>query len=504
MFSWKWVWLWVSLASLVWVSVRRDEPQAPKIASAQVTVATTQRSAIKRPAPRPLAPIASAAAVAPPATPGYSFDVAGAIPAPWFGPDQQNWASSFGAVDIGDVTGDGRADVVALGNGVASGELYPDTDSELLVYRQQPSGLLAQPARYKMGLVSAYHLQIGDFNEDGRGDVLVIGDKSMQVYVSKAAGGFDSYTRQIWDPVELATLTPAALMDVNWDGHLDVVFHLSRTHAGGSAPIGPNVNTFSRLVVWYGDGHGQFPTRWSTVTFGTTEAHDVEKAISLATGDLNNDGRRDLIVRVEQFNGAQRQVLRTWFTNGSGRLVPGFEMNPIMETGSNTSSMDFLALGDFNGDGRTDIAAADGAGAAMNTRTWVVHQSAAGKFDTTPVSRLGEPIGNVIRTADLDRNGADDLILAHDGWARSSWLLQSGGALLASQMKENGGTDGRVSQTGLAVGDINGDGCPDAVMSYSYYGLQVMQGHNCGKAVRMPRAVASAPAKASAMRRIQR
>jgi hypothetical protein len=148
--------------------------------------------------------------------------------------------------------------------------------------------------------------------------------------------------------------------------------------------------------------------------------------------------------------------------------------------------MDYIALGDFNGDGRADIAGSDG---TMFDRTWVVHQSATGKFNTAPISRTVEPVGTVIRVADLDRNGADDLVLAHDGWARSSWLLQSGGQLAQAQMKENGGWDGRVDPTSLAVGDINGDKCPDAVMSYTYYGLQIMLGHGCGKAVRMPRAL---------------
>lgn len=499
MLSWKWIWIWVGLASSTWFFARRDEAQAPKPAHAPVVVAATRHPVTKPASPAPAAPIVSAAAaVAPPSTPGYTFDFAGAIAAPWFGPDQQNYASSFESVAIGDVTGDGRDDVVAWGYNVASGELYPATVSELLVYAQRPDGLLSAPARYPITIDWLNFVQLGDFNEDGRKDVLVLGQKTMQVFLSRPEGGFTTYTKAIWDPVELYSPTPAALMDVNRDGHLDLVFHLERTHAGNSPP-GPSAATWSRLAVWYGDGRGAFLTRWSAVTWPTTNNLSlVEQAISLATGDINNDGIPELAIRVQQTTGEGYQhLIRFYGSNAAGQLVQLSTMEPRMELGTNYSAMDYLAFGDFNGDGRTDIAGSDG---TMFNRIWVVHQSTTGKFNTTPVSRVGEPVGMVIRTADLDRNGADDMILAHDGQARASWLLQTSGQLAQSQMKENGGWDGRVNQTGLAVGDINGDGCPDAVMSYSYYGLQVMQGHNCGKSVRMPRAVRSAPSKGGTMR----
>lgn len=490
MLSWKWVWLGAGLASLVWVSVGRNEPRVRTPAPARAsTSSTTPRPAIKLGGPRPLAPVAFAAVVPPPSTPGYSFDYAGSIPVPWFGPNEQIDDNSFMAVDVGDVTADGRADVVALGYGVASVS-YPFADSEVLVYAQRADGALAAPARYKIDIDWLRFLQLGDFNEDGTSDVLILGQSKMQVYLSRRGGGFTTYTKPIWDEVEPTYTIPPVLLDVNGDGHLDLVFHFAATHVNDS-PTDPNADQFSRLAYWYGDGHGAFPSRGSQATYpASATIRGFEQALSMATGDINNDGRTDLAVRVMQHNGEIWQhLIRFFVANGSGRLVESQTMEPRMEIGSNYSAMDYIALGDFNGDLRTDIAGSDGNAGVMNDRTWIVHQSATGKFNTAPISRTVEPIGTVLRVADLDRNGADDLLLAHDGWSRASWLLQSGGQLAQAQMKQNGGWDGTVNQTGLAVGDINGDKCPDAVMSYSYYGLQIMLGHGCGKAVRMPRAL---------------
>src|SRR5207248_10377562 len=81
-------------------------------------------------------------------------------------------ASSPSAVAIGDVTGDGRNDVVMTTWTKTNSD--PANDFRLLVFAEQPDGTLAQPVSY--ATAGAYAMPpvsvaIGDITGDGRNDV---------------------------------------------------------------------------------------------------------------------------------------------------------------------------------------------------------------------------------------------------------------------------------------------------------------------------------------------
>ena len=407
---------------------------------------------------------------------GFSLDFYGSIPAPWLDaePPNYNESSSFDAVEIGDVTGDGRDDVVA----VLSGGWKQPGYGNLFVYAQTSEGAIAPGVRYPMPADTdgASFSAIGDFNEDGKQDIVVTGYKKFTMFVSKVGGGFDTDVHAIYDPVELGSDTPAMPMDVNRDGHLDLVFFMSRTHAGSST-----VETNSRIVVNYGDGHGGFTARWSAKTYGANE-YDVEQAISLDTGDVNGDGFADLAIRTRQYDFAmqrQNQQVRIFTSTPQGQLLPTMSIPAILEIGNSYLAMDYIGLGDFNGDGRQDIVSSSG---GMDQRLSIKLQSTNGTYNTAPLLRTTQPLGVPVEVADLDNSGKDDVLIGHDGWARVTYYLQSAGQLGEEQMRDIPSSDARIGQTGLAIGDLNGDGCKDAVAAQGYYGLYFMRGSNCAVA----------------------
>jgi hypothetical protein len=142
-------------------------------------------------------------------------DGAGALQAPVQYPAQH---AGYDDLEVGDVTGDGRDDIVVM-----SGQVYAVPN--LSVLAQLPGGGFAAPAEYRVGTnVSTNGIGLGDVTGDGRQDVVAsYGGNRPSSYVAvfaQTAGGtlsppvsYPSY--DIPEPVEVADLT--------LDGRKDVV-----------------------------------------------------------------------------------------------------------------------------------------------------------------------------------------------------------------------------------------------------------------------------------------
>ena len=117
-----------------------------------------------------------------------------------------------------------------------------------------------------------------------------------------------------------------------------------------------------------------------------------------------------------------------------------------------------LALGDFAGNGRRDVAEAHwriGEGAAGGVRALLAN--ADGTLEA-PISLVGTPIVPAVTTADLRSNGRDDVIFTTGGGQLGVALANANGTLQPTVLYDFGGG----AETGVAVGDFNGDHHPDA------------------------------------------
>ncbi|HMV49372.1 MAG TPA: FG-GAP-like repeat-containing protein [Blastocatellia bacterium] len=216
-----------------------------------------------------------------------------------------------------------------------------------------------------------------------------------------------------------------------------------------------------------------------------------------ATGDFNRDGLPDLAVLRRVRNGSNELVVLAG--NGRAQFATVFQRSFRL---ADVSPFNALAVADFNGDGRPDLAAAvdatpvllgrgDGtftAAAALPGNFTFASVAAAdfntdGKMDFAAVTFSGEsrlmtgngdgtfaqgaPIttgsfsstNSAITAVELNNDGKPDLFICFGSTARAYLNNGAGGFTAAGQVQIAN------SLNGFALGDFNGDGNRDLVLS---------------------------------------
>jgi hypothetical protein len=292
---------------------------------------------------------------------------------------------------------------------------------------------------------------VGDFNGDGNPDIVTTDNNSGEVNV--LLGNGDGTFQVPLDfqlpttPLSYQTANAVAVGDLNGDGKLDLVL-MGITYSFGpySESSAPNLN------VLLGQGDGTFSAASAVQVLYDEGGYNG----SLALGDINGDHKLDLVTTAS--NGV---VVR--LGNGDGTLgaPTTFPANSYLDNQYSTS----VALGDFNGDGKLDIArtgtVADNG--HLSGGLSVLLGNGDGTFQAARNSTaVLSPIS--LTVADFNRDGKDDLAVDIYGDAHQvSVLLGNGDGTFQNPLNYAAGP-----YTSFAVAaDFNGDGFPDlAVANY--------------------------------------
>jgi hypothetical protein len=349
--------------------------------------------------------------------------------------DVGSWPS---AVAVGDVTGDGRADVVMTTNF----DFDPANDFRLWVFAQTATGDLAAPVSY--ATEGAYNnwlnsVAVGDITGDGLSDVaLGVSERGVYVFpqlVSGALGAPVMYQTSNGRQIRLGHL--------NGDDRLDI------------AAIGWGSYTVHVLL---NDGAGGLlpPVEYDARHDGYDD---------LEVGDVTGDGRDDLVVMSGQGLSPDLSVLAQLPAGGFGAASEYSVAGNELTHG--------IGLGDVTGDGRTDVVASYG-GNRPSSHLAVFAQTATGSL-AAPTSYPSYDIPEPVEFADADLDSLTDVVTLHGGWNQAGLYRQlTAGGLGAEELYPIPYAS-HYEPHGLAVGDVSGDGAPDVVLADYNNGLVVLK-----------------------------
>jgi hypothetical protein len=270
---------------------------------------------------------------------------------------------------------------------------------------------------------------VADLNGDGIPD-LAVADNSFPYGVSVLLGNGDGTFQP---PTNYATPTgdwptDIVVADLNHDGVPDLI--VANLNDG---------STDSTVSILLGNGDGTF-----------RPAHDYQagpQAVSVAVGDFKGNGILDLAV-ANQYPGSTGGV-SLLFGNGDGT----FQSPVHLPAGAAPRS---VVAADFNRDGKLDLAVTDQAsgGGGVN----ILFGNGDGTFQAPVSYRAGNSPG-FLRVADLNGDGAPDLVTTNQTANTVSVLLNQGNGTFGSATTY--GT-GQFPLT-VAVADLNGDSIPDLI-----------------------------------------
>lgn len=338
------------------------------------------------------------------------------------------------SVHVGDVTGDGRPDI--LGSELDHLTLFAQTDD----------GSLAAPLELPHNWKNPASTALLFVDADALLDVAVLSDDGVDLLQSLGDGGFAP-------PTLLPDIHGLWLraVDLDLDGAQDLVWLQDRGQF-----LGYDL-AFARA-----DGAGSFA---APVVF-TDGPLPVDGP--LAIGDVTGDGFPDLVSREDY---TCQNLVVVPHDGVSGPAAAGWTTLPL--GGAGCSGYD---LGDLDGDGRVDVAWQDDDNGDYDVRTRMMLGQPGGFGPPVELSQHGW--GGPVQIADVNADGRGDVLSLHDGAFELTVILAT--AMGMGPPKDYPFPTAASVMSALAVGDINCDGCPD-VVSADVGGLDVFRGHGCGE-----------------------
>jgi len=272
------------------------------------------------------------------------------------------------AAAVGDFNADGRPDL-AVAN---------QNSNNVSILLGNANGTFQAAVNYAAGSTPS-SVAVGDFNADGQPDLAVANNSSnnVSILLGNANGTFQGAVNYAvgFNPWSVA------VGDFNADGRLD----LAVANAGAFC-----------VSILLGNANG---------TFEAAVNHAVgSEPVSVAVGDFNADGRPDLAV-ANSFNGVGGNNVSILLGNANGT----FQAAVFWAVGTNPRS---VAVGDFNADGRPDLAVTNSFNGVGGNNVSILLGNANGTFQAAVNYAVGSGPRSVA-VGDFNADGQPDLAVAN-------------------------------------------------------------------------------------------
>ena len=308
-------------------------------------------------------------------------------------------------------------------------------------------------------------LQVGDANGDGWDDVICpydYGGNQNRTFVQFSAGssltGWASQHPSLLSQFDLNRCQPLLSGDVNNDDRTDLICTYDY---GGNQ---------TRTFVQPSSGMGN--VGWQAWSPSATQ-FDINRCRSVQVGDANGDGQDDVICPYD-YGGNQN---RTFVQFSDGASLAGWtSQHPTLLSQFDLNRCRPLTLGDINADGRADLICTYDYG-GNQTRTFVQPSSGMGNVGWQAWSPSATQFDinrcRSVQVGDANGDGQDDVICPYDygGNQNRTFVQFSDGASLTSWTSQH---PTLLSQFDLnrcqplTLGDINADGRADLICAYDY------------------------------------
>ena len=395
-------------------------------------------------------------------------------------------AAGISAASAGDVNGDGFDDIlvgahqyISGGSGKAYLVLGPVTGTASLATAD--AVMVGENTYDRAGAAVAGG---GDVNDDGFDDILVgathwnTWDGAAYLVQGPISGVVPLAAADVRflgeDNGQLGN--SLALGDLDDDGHADLV-------VGANEDYGD----YGSVYVVDGPASGVIPTPSADARYnGETSSDHLGISVS-AGGDVNNDGRDDLLMGA-RFAGPQSQgVVYLDYGPVSGeQSVAAANASFQGEAGQDNAGQSVAIVPDVNGDGFDDLligAPYSDAGGALAGAAYLVHGPAAGdqNLASADARMIGEAGGHyaghsVAGAGDVDGDGLGDLLVGARGYDvggpfRGAAYLLYGPVVgdvdlaLADARLEGEATEDAAGFVVASAGDLDGDGYDDLLVT---------------------------------------
>ncbi|MCP9496174.1 MAG: FG-GAP-like repeat-containing protein [Pyrinomonadaceae bacterium MAG19_C2-C3] len=199
------------------------------------------------------------------------------------------------------------------------------------------------------------------------------------------------------------------------------------------------------------------PNFTGAINYATTSRPE-----SVAISDFNGDGKADLAVVNRNSSPGKVSI---FLNTGAGNFGTKIDYNV-------GATPRFVAVGDFNGDNKPDLAVAN---RNDNNVSILLGNGTGGFTATAPVVAGTNPFG--IGVSDFDGDGKADLAVTNENSSNVSILFGDGAGGFVAQPTVTVGSSPRS----VAVGDFNGDNKPDlAVANFSTKNVSILLNNGTG------------------------
>ncbi|MBS1494673.1 MAG: T9SS type A sorting domain-containing protein [Bacteroidetes bacterium] len=287
--------------------------------------------------------------------------------------------SQYGIV-LADVNLDGQSDIISSNNTSGNFSVFMNTMAP-----GATTAVFGNAANFTVGTNPRF-LTTGDFNGDGKPDVVVAnnGSSNITVCLNTTTPGSNTASFGSKDIATDAFPNDVTVADFNGDGKVDIA-------------VGIN-NFFEMQIFLNTTTPGASTPTFSAATTVTT----TNKVVNIASGDINGDGKPDIITVY------QTGVCSVFLNNTTiGSTTPSFPAKTdfFVDNGR-------IKITDINGDGKPDILLGGGNGSL--SLSCLMNTTSTGT--TTPIfskSTISTSSSNsAIGFGDINLDGTNDLISA--------------------------------------------------------------------------------------------